>query len=59
MKEIEGKKELLLIEQNKIASERAEETETGDALDAFMSGLSSQLGETPTIKVPILCLIKS
>ena len=46
MKEIEGKKELLLSEKNKMASETALETEAGDALDAYMSGLSSQLGET-------------
>lgn len=47
MKEIEEKKELLLTEKNKIASEKTEEMETGDALDAFMSGISSQLGENP------------
>ena len=44
MKEIEGKKELLLSEKNKMASETA--LEAGDALDAYMSRLSSQLGET-------------
>jgi hypothetical protein len=38
------KKEFLSIEKNKIASETAVETEVGDVLDAFMSGLSSQLG---------------
>ncbi|XP_062106413.1 uncharacterized protein LOC133817822 [Humulus lupulus] len=43
MKKIEGKKEMILAEQNKIASEKTGETETGDALDAFMSGISSQL----------------
>ncbi|WRX22299.1 Forkhead-associated (FHA) domain - like 10 [Theobroma cacao] len=43
MKEIEDKKELLLSEENKMASETALETEAGDALDAYMSGLSSQL----------------
>ncbi|KAK7820784.1 protein phosphatase 1 regulatory inhibitor subunit ppp1r8 like protein [Quercus suber] len=43
MKEMENKKELLSIEKNKMASETAAETEVGDALDAFMSGLSSQL----------------
>ncbi|XP_039029721.1 kanadaptin-like isoform X1 [Hibiscus syriacus] len=42
-KEIEGKKELLLSEKNKMASETGLETEAGDALDAYMSGLSSQL----------------
>jgi hypothetical protein len=44
MKKMEEKKELLSIEKNKIASETAVKTEVGDALDAFMSGLSSQLG---------------
>jgi hypothetical protein len=44
MKKMEDKKELLSIEKNRIASETAVETEVGDALDAFMSGLSSQLG---------------
>lgn len=44
MKKMEEKKELLSIEKNRIASETAVETEVGDALDAFMSGLSSQLG---------------
>ncbi|KAJ0099379.1 hypothetical protein Patl1_21584 [Pistacia atlantica] len=43
MKEMEDKKELLEKEKNKMASETAVETESGDALDAFMSGLSSQL----------------
>ncbi|KAL5582054.1 hypothetical protein UlMin_014496 [Ulmus minor] len=43
MKEMEDKKEMLLNEKNKMASENKEETEVGDALDAFMSGLSSQL----------------
>ncbi|XWS75613.1 hypothetical protein CRYUN_Cryun01aG0106100 [Craigia yunnanensis] len=46
MKEIEGKKQLLLSEKNKMASETALETEVGDAFDAYMSGLSFQLGET-------------
>ncbi|EXB77630.1 hypothetical protein L484_018146 [Morus notabilis] len=43
IKEIEDKKEVLLIEKNKMVSEKMDETETGDALDAFMSGISSQL----------------
>ncbi|PPS19060.1 hypothetical protein GOBAR_AA01519 [Gossypium barbadense] len=42
-KEIEDKKELLLTEKNKMASDTGLETEAGDALDAYMSGLSSQL----------------
>ncbi|KAK2663201.1 hypothetical protein Ddye_001775 [Dipteronia dyeriana] len=43
MKEIEDKKESLEREGNKMASETAVENEAGDALDAYMSGLSSQL----------------
>ncbi|MBA0605483.1 hypothetical protein Godav_018053, partial [Gossypium davidsonii] len=42
-KEIEEKKELLLTEKNKMTSDTGLETEAGDALDAYMSGLSSQL----------------
>ncbi|XP_030468896.2 uncharacterized protein LOC115687451 [Syzygium oleosum] len=42
-KQIEEKKELLLNEKKKIESDTAAETEAGDALDAYMSGLSSQL----------------
>lgn len=45
MKQIEDKKELLEKEKNKMASENAVETDAGDALDAYMSGLSSQLGK--------------
>lgn len=48
MKEMEDKKGLLLIEKDKTASETAAETETGDALDAYMLGLSSQLGREET-----------
>lgn len=43
-REIGDKKELLLKEKNKITSETTEEAVGGDALDAYMSGLSSQLG---------------
>ncbi|XP_060672433.1 uncharacterized protein LOC107416514 [Ziziphus jujuba] len=42
-REIGDKKELLLKEKNKITSETTEEAVGGDALDAYMSGLSSQL----------------
>ncbi|XP_030547946.1 kanadaptin [Rhodamnia argentea] len=42
-KQIEEKKELLLNEKKKIESDSAAETDAGDALDAYMSGLSSQL----------------
>lgn len=45
MKQIEEKKELLLNEKKKIESDTAAETEAGDALDAYMSGLSSQLSK--------------
>lgn len=45
MKEMEEKKELLSIEKNKMASKTTDETDAADALDAYMSGLSSQLGE--------------
>ncbi|XWS36876.1 hypothetical protein CRYUN_Cryun20dG0122800 [Craigia yunnanensis] len=48
MKEIEGK-ELLLSEKNKMASEPA--LEAGDALDAYMSGLSSQLVLDRTVQL--------
>ncbi|GMI69027.1 hypothetical protein like AT5G38840 [Hibiscus trionum] len=50
-KEIEDKKELLLSEKNKMASEIGLETEAGDALDAYMSGLSSQLVLTRTVQL--------
>lgn len=56
MKEIEDKKEVLLIEKNKMVSEKMDETETGDALDAFMSGISSQLGEKCCIKIKYLAV---
>lgn len=42
-KEMENKKELLSIEKNRMALETAEDTDAGDALDAYMSGLSSKL----------------
>lgn len=44
MKEMEEKKDMLSTEKNKISSESAAKTEAGDTLDAYMSGLSSQLG---------------
>lgn len=43
MKQMEDKKEVLLIEKNKMAPETAVENGAGDALDTYMSGLSSQL----------------
>ncbi|GMY12810.1 kanadaptin [Fagus crenata] len=51
MKEMEDKKELLSIEKKTVASETAVETEVGDALDAYMSGLSSQLVLDKTAKL--------
>ncbi|XVE78606.1 hypothetical protein DITRI_Ditri13aG0159700 [Diplodiscus trichospermus] len=51
MKEIKGTKELLLSEKNKMASETESETETGDALDAYMSGVSSQLVLDRTVQL--------
>jgi len=41
------KKELLMIEKNNILSKSnsATQDEVDDSLDAYMSGLSSQLGE--------------
>lgn len=44
-KQIEEKKELLLNEKKKMESDSAAETDAGDALDAYMSGLSSQLSK--------------
>ncbi|XP_027352202.1 kanadaptin [Abrus precatorius] len=45
IKEMDEKKELLVIEKNKMlsGSESATQDEVGDSLDAYMSGLSSQL----------------
>lgn len=44
LKEIGEKRELLLKEQTKMPSTEGR-TEAGDVLDAYMSGLSSQLGK--------------
>ncbi|TYI74555.1 hypothetical protein E1A91_D07G208000v1 [Gossypium mustelinum] len=49
--EIEEKKELLLTEKNKMTSDTGLETEAGDALDAYMSGLSSQLVLDRTVQI--------
>lgn len=43
VKEMEEKKELFLKERDKLASENEDLADTGDELDAYMSGLSSQL----------------
>lgn len=47
-KEMDEKKELLKMEKNKILSksESTTQDEVDDSLDAYMSGLSSQLGES-------------
>lgn len=48
MKEINDKKELLMTEKNKVLSETESTTQddVDDSLDAYMSGLSSQLGDS-------------
>ncbi|XP_057436213.1 uncharacterized protein LOC130728686 isoform X2 [Lotus japonicus] len=43
MKEINDKKELLMIEKNKLPSEGSTQDEVGDSLDAYMTSVSSQL----------------
>ncbi|CAL1392540.1 unnamed protein product [Linum trigynum] len=43
MKDMEEIKDSILQEKNKITSERGGQTEAADELDAYMSGLSSQL----------------
>lgn len=45
MKEINDKKELLMIEKNKLPSEGSTQDEVGDSLDAYMTSVSSQLGD--------------
>ncbi|KAB1211403.1 Kanadaptin [Morella rubra] len=49
--EIEGKKGLLSIEKSKIASETTIKNEVGDELDAYMTGLSSQLVLDKTVQL--------
>ncbi|KAF9684038.1 hypothetical protein SADUNF_Sadunf04G0076100 [Salix dunnii] len=51
MKQMEEKKEVLLIEKSKMSSESAVENVAGDALDTFMSGLSSQLVLDKTVQL--------
>lgn len=52
-KEMNEKKELLMIEKNKMLSksESAPQDEVGDALDAYMSGLSSQLVHDKSVQL--------
>lgn len=45
IKEMNDKKELLMTEKNKMLSESTTQDDVDDALDAYMSGLSSQLGD--------------
>jgi len=47
MKEMSDKKELLMTEKNKVLPETESTTQddVDDSLDAYMSGLSSQLGD--------------
>lgn len=52
-KEMENKKELLSIEKNRMALETAGDTDAGDALDTYMSGLSSKLGAEFCFNVPL------
>ncbi|KAJ8751752.1 hypothetical protein K2173_025932 [Erythroxylum novogranatense] len=49
LKEMEDKRELLSIEKRKMPTETG--PEAGDALDAYMSGLSSQLVQDKTIQL--------
>uniref|UniRef100_A0A2P2KWR9 Smad nuclear interacting protein n=1 Tax=Rhizophora mucronata TaxID=61149 RepID=A0A2P2KWR9_RHIMU len=51
MKEMEDKKELLQIEKNKMAPEAEVDIEAGDSLDAYMSGLSTQLVHDKTSQI--------
>ncbi|WCJ25475.1 SMAD/FHA domain-containing protein [Euphorbia peplus] len=51
LNQMEEKKKLLLMEKTKVESETPEEPEAGDALDAYMSGLSSQLVLDTTAKI--------
>jgi len=44
---MEEKRALLLKEKDKLVSTLESSSEDGDDLDAYMSGLSSQLGEFP------------
>lgn len=44
IRDIEEKSNLLLKEKNKVVPETSE-VESGDALDAYMTGLSTQLGK--------------
>lgn len=58
-KEMENKKELLSIEKSRMALETAEDTDAGDALDTYMSGLSSKLGAELCFNVPLSLICPS
>ncbi|KAK4285573.1 hypothetical protein QN277_002255 [Acacia crassicarpa] len=51
IKEMCEKKELLLIEKNKMSSESDVQGEVGDTLDAYMSGLSCQLVHDKSVQL--------
>ncbi|CAL0318762.1 unnamed protein product [Lupinus luteus] len=50
-KEMSDKKELLVIEKNNFLSESAGQDEVNDPLDAFMTGLSSQLVHDKSVQL--------
>ncbi|KAL1322919.1 hypothetical protein AAHE18_14G232800 [Arachis hypogaea] len=51
IQEMNEKKELLIIEKNKMSSESAKQDEVDDSLDAYMSGLSSQLVQDKSVQL--------
>ncbi|KAI4352340.1 hypothetical protein L6164_006603 [Bauhinia variegata] len=51
IKEINDKIEVLSVENSKMASETSVQDEGGDALDAYMSGVSSQLVHDKTVQL--------
>ncbi|KAJ1435408.1 Kanadaptin [Sesbania bispinosa] len=51
VKEMNDKKELLTIEKNKMLSENITQDEVDDSLDAYMSGLSSQLVHDKSVQL--------
>ncbi|XLR21136.1 hypothetical protein S83_049048 [Arachis hypogaea] len=51
IQEMNEKKELLIVEKNKMSSESAKQDEVDDSLDAYMSGLSSQLVQDKSVQL--------
>ncbi|XP_072081133.1 uncharacterized protein [Arachis hypogaea] len=51
IQEMNEKKELLIIEKNKMSSESAKQDEVDDSLDAYMSGLLSQLVQDKSVQL--------